>query len=154
LRGGGKLRGFLYFAGQGESVAEAITYRANFGEREMMMIWPNWTASFAGDAVARAMGLRARIDADTGWHKTISNVPSPGSPALTVDVLRLFRRGTDAALLNAAGITTLVRFAGGYRYWGNRTCSTSRSAFESVVRTSQVLATRSRRASPGPATSR
>jgi phage tail sheath protein FI len=71
-----KLRGFLYFAGRRRDVAEAITYRANFGEREMMMIWPNW--SFAGDAVARAMGLRARIDADTGWHKTISNVPSPG----------------------------------------------------------------------------
>jgi phage tail sheath protein FI len=34
---------------------------------------------------------------------------------------------TDAALLNAAGITTLVRFGGGYRYWGNRTCSTNRS---------------------------
>jgi phage tail sheath protein FI len=48
---------------------------------------------------------------------------------------------TDAALLNAAGITTLVRFAGGYRYWGNRTCSSEPLyAFESVVRTSQVLA--------------
>jgi hypothetical protein len=137
-----KLRGFLYFAGQGASVAEAITYRANFGEREMMMIWPNWSASFAGDAVARAMGLRARIDADTGWHKTISNVPVTGVTGIAVDVTFDFgSEDTDAALLNAAGITTLVRFAGGYRYWGNRTCSSEPLyAFESVVRTSQVLA--------------
>jgi phage tail sheath protein FI len=124
------------------SVAEAITYRANFGEREMMMIWPNWSASFAGDAVARAMGLRARIDADTGWHKTISNVPVTGVTGIAVDVTFDFSgEDTDAALLNAAGITTLVRFAGGYRYWGNRTCSSEPLyAFESVVRTSQVLA--------------
>lgn len=137
-----KLRGFLYFAGQGASVAEAITYRANFGEREMMMIWPNWSASFAGDAVARAMGLRARIDADTGWHKTISNVPVTGVTGISIDVTFDFgSEDTDAALLNAAGITTLVRFAGGYRYWGNRTCSSEPLyAFESVVRTSQVLA--------------
>lgn len=102
-----KLRGFLYFAGQGASVAEAITYRANFGEREMMMIWPNWSASFAGDAVARAMGLRARIDADTGWHKTISNVPVTGVTGISVDVTFDFgSEDTDAALLNAAGITT------------------------------------------------
>jgi phage tail sheath protein FI len=136
-----KLRGFLYFAGQGESVAEAITYRANFGEREMMMIWPNWTSAFAGDAVARAMGLRARIDADTGWHKTISNVTVTGVTGIDRDVSFDFSgEASDAALLNGAGITTLVRFGGGYRYWGNRTCSDEPLwAFESVVRTSQVI---------------
>ncbi|WP_333840515.1 phage tail sheath subtilisin-like domain-containing protein [Novosphingobium sp.] len=136
-----KLRGFLYFAGQGATVAEAITYRANFGEREMMMIWPNWSSDFAGDAVARAMGLRAQIDADTGWHKTISNVPVTGVTGIARDITFDFgSETTDAALLNAAGITTLVRFGGGYRYWGNRTCSDEPLwAFESVVRSSQVI---------------
>ena len=137
-----KLRGFLYFAGHGATVAEALTYRENFGEREMMMIWPNWSSAFAGDAVARAMGMRAQIDADMGWHKTISNVTVTGVTGISQDVsFALNSTETDAALLNASGITTLVRFGGGYRYWGNRTCSDEPLyAFESVVRTSQVIA--------------
>jgi phage tail sheath protein FI len=138
------------------SVAEAITYRANFGEREMMMIWPNWSASFAGDAVARAMGLRARIDADTGWHKTISNVTVTGVTGIDRDVSFDFSgEASDAALLNAAGITTLVRFAGAIATGATAPVRTNRSGpSRAWCAPRRSSATRSSRASPGPATSR
>jgi len=48
--------------------------------------------------------------------------------------------GTDADLLNEAGVTTLVR-KDGFRFWGNRTCSDDPLfLFENYTRTAQVLA--------------
>jgi phage tail sheath protein FI len=73
-----KLRGFLYFAGEGADVAEAITYRANFGEREMMMIWPNWAASFAGDAVAAPWACAPGSMPTRAGTRPSPNVPVTG----------------------------------------------------------------------------
>ena len=48
--------------------------------------------------------------------------------------------GTDADLLNEAGVTTLIR-RDGFRFWGNRTCSDNPLfLFENYTRTAQVLA--------------
>ena len=135
-----KLRGFAYAAAVGEDVAEAILYRDNFDARELMLLWPATSDAFDGDAVARALGLRARIDAETGWHKTLSNVAVQGMTGLAKDVsFDIMSGDNDAGLLNAADITTLVRMQG-YRFYGNRTCSADDAwAFESRVRTSQAL---------------
>jgi phage tail sheath protein FI len=47
---------------------------------------------------------------------------------------------TDAGLLNAAGVTTLIQ-SNGHRFWGSRTTSKDPLfAFESATRTAQVLA--------------
>lgn len=142
------LRGFCYLrAHDCDSVSEAITYRDTLSAREAMVIWPDFTgydsvAAAAGtlNAVARALGLRARIDADTGWHKTLSNVPVNGVTGLSHDVSwNLQDNTTDAGLLNAADITTLIR-RDGFRFWGSRTCSADPLfAFESYTRTAQVL---------------
>ncbi|MBV8973398.1 MAG: phage tail sheath subtilisin-like domain-containing protein [Sphingomonadaceae bacterium] len=130
------------------SVAEALTYRAEFGARELMLIWPDFLAfdvatqsSGPAMAVARALGLRAFIDQTQGWNKTLSNVPVAGVTGLTADVhWSLQDSSSDADLLNAAGITTLVNVGSGYRFWGNRTCSADPLfAFESATRTAQVL---------------
>ena len=50
-----------------------------------MLIWPdfiNFDAGVAGGrdcyATVRALGLRAKIDEQTGWHKTLSNVGVSG----------------------------------------------------------------------------
>jgi hypothetical protein len=75
-----KLRGMAYARAIGETNAAARAYRAQFGARELMLIWPDSSAKVTGDAVARALGLRAAIDETVGWHKTISNVTVPGSP--------------------------------------------------------------------------
>lgn len=135
-----KLRGFAYTAAQGDTVAELTAYRQNFSAREQMLIWPEFS-DFAGSAIARAMGLRSKIDTQTGWHKTLSNVAINGVTGLShpVPFSILGNETTTASLLNDADITVLARM-NGYRFWGNRTCSDEPLfAFESAVRTAQVL---------------
>jgi phage tail sheath protein FI len=135
-----QLRAFAYVAGVGDAVEDLITYRENFAAREMMLIWPEFT-DWAGSAVARALGLRARIDEETGWHKTLSNVAVNGvtgiATAVPFDMVN--SAPTAASLLNDAHVTTLIR-ANGFRFWGNRTCSDDPAwAFETSVRTAQIL---------------
>lgn len=135
-----KLRGFAYTAAQGDTVAELTAYRQNFSAREQMLIWPEFS-DFTGSAIARAMGLRSKIDTQTGWHKTLSNVAINGVTGLShpVPFSILGNETTTASLLNDADITVLARM-NGYRFWGNRTCSDEPLfAFESAVRTAQVL---------------
>lgn len=65
---------------------------------------------------AFALGLRAKIDMEQGWHKTLSNVGVNGvtgiKPAIYWD---LQNPATDAGLLNEADITTLVQ-RDGFRF--------------------------------------
>jgi hypothetical protein len=114
-----------------------------------MVIWPDFvawnTATSKCDtayATARALGLRARIDNDTGWHKTLSNVGVNGVTGISASVFwDLQQTGTDADLLNEADVTTLIR-KDGFRFWGNRTCSDDPLfQFENYTRTAQVLGT-------------
>ncbi len=143
------LRAFGYIsAWECKTLSDAIKYRDNFSQRELMLIWPDFiswdttaNASSTAYATARALGLRAKIDQDTGWHKTLSNVGVNGVTGISASVFwDLQAAGTDADLLNEAGITTLVR-KDGFRFWGNRTCSDDPLfQFESYTRTAQVLA--------------
>jgi len=113
-----------------------------------MVIWPDFvawnTVTSAADtipAVAHALGLRAKIDQDTGWHKTISNVGVNGVTGISRDVFwDLQDPATDAGYLNEHDVTTLIR-SNGFRFWGSRTCSDDDLfAFENYTRTAQVLA--------------
>ncbi|MFY9349009.1 MAG: phage tail sheath subtilisin-like domain-containing protein [Sphingobium sp.] len=134
------LNGMAYLYCDGcDSVEDAVTYRGGFSQREQMLIWPE-TSGGAGDAIARALGLRAHIDEVTGWHKTLSNVAVTGITGLAHPVFfDLQDSSTPAGLLNDAPVTTMVRM-NGFRFWGNRTCSDEPLfAFESSVRTAQVL---------------
>lgn len=144
-----KLRGFAYVSAHSAATLEdAITYRDNFAQREVMVIWPDllaWdtatSAAVDGMTTARAAGLRAKIDEEIGWHKTLSNVAINGVIGVTKDVFwDLQDPASDAGVLNASEVTTLVR-QGGLRFWGSRTCSDDpQFAFENYVRTAQVLA--------------
>jgi phage tail sheath protein FI len=137
-----KLRARVFAAGDGETIAEVTTYRENFSARELSLIWPNWSNAFAGDAVARALGLRAYIDETQGWHKSLSNVAVNGVTGISEDLFfDIQDETTDVAALNDADIVTLIRSpSGGFVYWGNRTCSDEPLyAFEPAVRTSQIL---------------
>ncbi|MDH0099945.1 phage tail sheath protein [Stutzerimonas stutzeri] len=144
-----KLRGFAYASAYGcETVSDAIAYRAGFGARELMLIWPDFVswdtvanANAPASAIARALGLRAKLDEQVGWHKTLSNVPVNGVSGLSKDIyFDLQNPATDAGLLNADEVTTLIR-RDGFRFWGSRTCSSDPLfAFENYTRTAQVLA--------------
>lgn len=112
------LRGFAYLSAYGcKTVQEAITYRENFSQREGMLIWPDFTgwdtvlnAEATAYATARALGLRAKIDEQTGWHKSLSNVGVNGVTGISADVFwDLQDPATDAGLLNQNDVTTLVR---------------------------------------------
>lgn len=144
-----KLRGFGYvFADSCDKPSDAINYRDGLSSRELMVIWPNLlhfdTALKDTDAaysVACAMGLRAQIDNEIGWHKTLSNVGISGVTGIETPVSwDLQDPATDAGLLNENDITTVIR-SSGFRFWGSRTCSDdSLFAFENYTRTAQVLA--------------
>lgn len=144
-----KLRAFAYVSAFGcNTKEEAVTYRENFGQREVMTIWPDFTgwdttanAERTLFATARALGLRAKLDEEVGWHKTLSNVAVNGVTGLSKDVFwDLQDPATDAGYLNSNEVTTLVNFQG-FRFWGSRTCSADPLfAFENYTRTAQVLA--------------
>lgn len=144
-----KLRAMAYVSAAASADKEAaVLYRANFDARELMVIWPDFvswdtatSASAPAFATARAVGLRAKIDQEQGWHKTLSNVAVAGVTGISRDVhWDLQDPTTDAGYLNAGDVTTLVN-ANGFRFWGSRTCSDDALfAFESATRTAQVLA--------------
>lgn len=144
-----KLRAFAYISAFGATnKTEAVTYRGNFGAREAMVIWPDFKkfntvtkVEDAAFATARAVGLRAKIDNDIGWHKTLSNVAVNGVTGISRQVdWDLQNPATDAGHLNENEVTTLIR-ENGFRFWGSRTCSEDPVfAFENYTRTAQVLA--------------
>jgi phage tail sheath protein FI len=143
------LRAFAYLSAYGcKTVSDAIAYRENFSQREAMLIWPDFlswdsvlNAASPAYATARALGLRAKIDEQTGWHKTLSNVGVNGVTGISADVYwDLQDPATDANLLNQNDVTTLIR-KDGFRFWGSRTCSDDPLfQFENYTRTAQVLA--------------
>ena len=112
-----------------------------------MVIWPDFlswntvaNATAPAYATGRALGLRAKLDEEIGWHKTLSNMPVNGVTGIDKDVFwDLQDPATDAGYLNAAEVTTLIRHEG-FRFWGSRTCSADPLfAFENYTRTAQVL---------------
>ncbi|QNH04448.1 phage tail sheath protein [Pseudomonas sp. B11D7D] len=144
-----QLRAFAYVsAWECATKEEAVAYRDNFGAREVMVIWPEFetwstteSATVIRPAVATALGLRAKLDEQVGWHKTISNIAANGVTGISKPVFwDLQNPATDAGYLNENEVTTLIR-EGGFRFWGSRTCSEDPLfCFENYTRTAQVLA--------------
>jgi phage tail sheath protein FI len=146
-----KLRARVYAAAIGDDRGEAIAHRALYPDaRELTLLWPGVTAPYGAGGTsipvpvaAVAMGARAAIDHTDGWHKTISNIALADIDGLTADVTFDVQDPTsDAGVLNASELVTVVRMAGSLRFWGNRTCAAPDSdfVFESAVRTAQILA--------------
>ncbi|RED01275.1 phage tail sheath protein [Ectopseudomonas oleovorans] len=144
-----QLRGFVYANCNGcATKEEAVAYRNQFGARELMLHWPEFLAwsttenkTITVNATARALGLRAQLDRDIGWHKTLSNATVEGVTGISKDVFwDLQDTATDSDYLNSNEVTTLINHDG-YRFWGSRTCSEDPLfAFENYTRTAQVLA--------------
>lgn len=144
------LRAFVYaHAHDCTTISDVTAYRDQFGARELMILWPEFEAFDTAaaeistiSAVACALGLRAKIDGTVGWHKTLSNVAVNGVTGISADVFwSLQNPNTDAGLLNAADVTTLIQ-RDGFRFWGSRTCAGPNSLFpfENYTRTAQILA--------------
>ena len=142
-----KLLGFAYAScDDAASVSDCLAYRQKFSGRELMLIYPDFTVfdqptstTVKAQTIAYALGLRALIDQTVGFHKSLSNVAVDGINGITAPVYFNFQQsGTDADLLNAQGITTLIN-RDGFRFWGSRTCDSAEFIFEPYTRTAQVL---------------
>lgn len=142
------LRAFVYANCYGcKTMAEAMTYRAKFAYRELMLIWPDFIAynPLTGNneifpAPAYACGLRALIDNNHGWHKSLSNISVNNVLGISQDVFwSLQAEDSDANELNNKEITTLIK-RNGFRFWGNRVTDTNAYIFEVYTRTAQILA--------------
>lgn len=144
------LRAMAYARALGDDMATVAAFRAGFTQRELMLLWPDFTmrgsdgGSVDVHVAAIAAGARAAIDQTQGWHKTISNVPLAGVNGATADVtFDLQDPDCDANQLNADQVTTIVRMGGELRFWGSRTCAGEAArafAFESATRTAHILA--------------
>lgn len=142
------LRAMAYAKCHGDSISDMIAYRNQHSARELMLIGPDFTGWDIRTskieeqaAIAYALGLRAKIDNVQGWNKTLSNVAVNGPLGISKPISwDLQSSDTDAWLLNSKDISTLINFEG-YRFWGNRTCSSDpQFAFECYTRTAQILA--------------
>ena len=92
--------------------------------------------------IATALAMRALID-DTypaSFTKSISNVPVPGVAGIIQPrTWDLEDPNTEVGYLNANEVTSVIQHQG-FRFWGNRTCSSDpRFAFETGVLTAQWL---------------
>lgn len=126
----------------------ADAYQNKFASKRLMVIWPEWLVfdtvektTLPVSAIGYALSLRAKIDDQVGWHKTLSNVAVETVSGISKTVsFGIQNPNTDANYLNQAGVTTLVQM-NGFRFWGNRTCSDDPMfIFESATRTGDVLA--------------
>jgi phage tail sheath protein FI len=145
-----QLRAFAYVsAWDCQTKEEVAAYRESFGQREIMVIWPdfqNWNTVTSSastlSSTAVALGLRAKLDEEVGWHKTLSNVVVNNVTGISRSVFwDLQNPATDAGYLNALDVTTLINH-NGFRFWGSRTCAGADSLFpfENYTRTAQVIA--------------
>ncbi|MFD0726970.1 phage tail sheath subtilisin-like domain-containing protein [Lysobacter brunescens] len=141
------VRGMCYANAEGATKEEAATFRDNFDARELVLLWPNVVRfdtveedNVEAPASAYALGMRAKIDATMGWHKTLSNVAINGILGLAQDVsFDILSGANDAGYLNTNDVCAVIH-SNGYRFWGNRTTSDDAAfAFESATRTAQVL---------------
>ena len=142
-----KIKAFAYVGAKDcRTIAEAKTYRSGFAARELMVLYPDLIAYNANTgkpeavpAAAYAVGLRAKIDAEQGWHKSLSNVAINGVLGISKPIYwTLQGTDTDADELNNHQITTLIKREG-IRFWGNRSCDVSEYTFEVYTRTAQFL---------------
>lgn len=143
-----KLNGFVYASCYGcETKEQAVTYRRNFSQRELMLIFGDFLSFNVNTkkteidyAVTRAAAMRAYMDTTVGWHTSISNKGLNGVTGVTKPLsFDINDNATDVNYLNEQGITCCVNY-NGFKFWGLRTCSADKLfIYENYTRTAQVL---------------
>lgn len=143
-----KLNGFVYASCSGcETKEQAVTYRRNFSQRELMLIFGDFLSFNVNTkkteidyAVTRAAAMRAYMDTTVSWHTSISNKGLNGVTGVTKPLsFDINDNATDVNYLNEQGITCCVNY-NGFKFWGLRTCSADKLfVYENYTRTAQVL---------------
>ena len=134
-----KLRGIAYLDGPNTTHAAALAYADDFDSARTYILDPGvYVADSDGELIDAAtsgfaLGLTAKVDTDEGWWNAPSNKPLLG-------VLKLKRpvdyspsdSNSRAVLLNGAGVTTIIRYQGGFKLFGVRTPASSTPAFKYI----------------------
>ncbi|MDL2187286.1 phage tail sheath family protein [Pseudomonas sp. ChxA] len=143
----GKLRAMAIIDGPNTTDEAVMEYAENFGSKRIFLVDPGvqfWStvesATVDAPGSAWTAGLFAWTDANYGYWASPSNKEFVGITGTTRPIEYLDGDETCRAnLLNGANIATIIR-DGGYRLWGNRTCSSDpKWAFVTRVRTCDIL---------------
>jgi hypothetical protein len=142
-----RLRAVIIADGPNTTMADAITYRDDWGSDRIYVVdpgvkvWDTLTSTpVVKPASARVAGLIAKMDASKGFWWSPSNQTINGimGAARPID-FAMSDTNCEANLLNENEVATIVH-KNGYRLWGNRTCATdSLWAFLSVRRTADMI---------------
>ncbi|GLT20538.1 hypothetical protein GCM10007938_43230 [Vibrio zhanjiangensis] len=142
-----RLRGFAYVdCGLTDTYIDAMKRAKSFGGRVEIQ-WPHLKVydTELNSEVPRptsefAAGLRARIDAEKGVHWSKSNQEIYNVIGTWVPVeWELSDKNSIANVLNENRVSTVIR-EGGYRFWGNRSCSIDpKWTFECVRRVADMI---------------
>lgn len=144
-----RLRAIAVLDGPNSTDAAAADFRGLFDSRRAYLVEPHlevWDPQANANAIeppsARAAGVIAATDARRGFWTSPSNQPIHGISGTTRPVdFALDDPASRANTLNAGQIATVIRAAGGFRLWGNRTCAADpRWAFLPVARTADLIA--------------
>ncbi len=146
-----KMFAFTYLSlNDAETIPDAIKAREKLSSGYAMLFYNNALAydpAIKGEgmrySVAQIAGLRARLDMERGWHKSISNEVLAEATDVNkpVTFAKINPQGTGANALNAEGISVLVH-DGGIKTWGNRTAAADDTSdfFEVANRTESYFA--------------
>ena len=143
----GRLRAVAYVNGPGTTYSAAVTARSDYNNARVMMLDPGvlvWdrtaSAYVVKPASGFAAGIQARLDKERGFWYSFSNqeILNIGGASRPVDFM-YSDPDSEANLLNANQVTTIVH-DDGYRFWGLRgTGNDSLWAFQSVRRTADMI---------------
>ena len=141
-----RLRAVIVADGPNTTQADALAYRGALSSRRVYVVDPGVRVGQTDGSIedqpasARAAGLMVRNDRERGYWSSPSNRAVLGiSGTSRVVDFTLGDENSQANLLNAAEVATIIRFDG-YRLWGNRTTSADpKWAFLGVVRTADVI---------------
>ena len=141
-----RLRAVIVADGPNTTQADAIAYRGVLSSRRVYVVDPGVRITLADGTIedapasARVAGLMVRNDRDRGYWSSPSNRQILGIAGTTRVVdFTLGDENSQANLLNADEVATIIRFDG-YRLWGNRTTSDDpKWAFLGVVRTADII---------------
>ena len=124
----------------------AMKRRKSYGERVEIM-WPqdvvfdtDLNTNVPMPKSVSAAGLRARIDAERGVHVSKSNKEIYNTVGTNQPVeWALSDKSSLANVLNENRVSTTIR-EGGFRHWGNRTCSIdAKWTFETTRRVADMI---------------
>ena len=141
-----RLRAVIVADGPNTTQADAIAYRNLLGSRRVYVVDPGVRVEQTDGSIedapasARVAGLMVKNDRERGYWSSPSNRQILGisGTSRTID-FTLGDENSQANLLNADEVATIIRF-NGYRLWGNRTTSSDpKWAFLGVVRTADII---------------